>query len=133
MTSSDSDIRPLASRILRVQCGFGVATALACGTIWGRYALVSALVGAATGVTANLYMTYKALRPAGTPRGALGRVYYGQLVKVVLTVGMFLLAAHMPHVSWPALLLAYASTLLVFWWVPFAWTPGPRPQARPEM
>jgi F0F1-type ATP synthase assembly protein I len=126
-TRIDSDIRPLASRILLVQCGVGAAVTLGCGAIWGRDALVSALAGAVTGVVANLYMTYKALQPARTPRGALGRVYYGQLVKVVLTVGMFLLAAHLPRVSWPALLLAYASTLLVFWWVPLAWAPGPRP------
>ena len=37
---------------------------------------------------------------------------------------LFVLAARMPHLSWPALLLAYAATLVVFWWVPFAWARG---------
>lgn len=67
-------------------------------------------------------MTFKALQPARTRQGALGRVYFGQLVKVLLTVALFVLAARIPHLSWPALLLAYAATLLVFWWVPLVWT-----------
>ena len=125
-TSSDSDIRPLASRILLVQTGAGAAVALVCLLVWGRYACFSALAGASTGVTANLYMTFKALRPARTPRRALGQLYLGQLVKVALTVALFMLASRMPHVSWTALLSAYLATLVVFWWVPFAAAPRTR-------
>ena len=128
--SSDSDIRPLASRILLVQTGAGAAVALVCLLVWGRYACRSALAGALTGVVANMYMTFKALQPARTPRRALGQLYLGQLVKVALTVALFVLAARMPHVSWPALLIGYLATLVVFWWVPFASAPctrrGPR-------
>ena len=129
-TNSDSDIRPLASRILLVQTGAGAAVALVCLLVWGRYACVSALAGAATGVAANLYMTFKALQPARTPRRALGQLYLGQLVKVALTVALFVLAARMPHVSWPALLIAYAATLVVFWWVPFGSAPRTRVEPR---
>ena len=129
-TSSDSDIRPLASRILLAQTGAGAAVALVCLLVWGRYAWVSALAGAGTGVAANMYMTFKALQPARTPRRALGQLYLGQLVKVGLTVVLFMAAARMPQVSWPALLIAYLATLVVFWWVPFASAPrtrmGPR-------
>jgi ATP synthase protein I len=129
-TSSDTDIRPLASRILLVQTGAGAAVALVCLLVWGRYAFVSALAGAGTGLVANLYMTFKALQPARTPRRALGQLYLGQLVKVGLTVALFMLAAHLPHLSWPALLIAYLATLVVFWGVPFAAAPrtriGPR-------
>jgi len=82
--------------------------------------------GAATGVAANLYMTFRVLQPARTPRRALGQLYLGQLVKVALTVALFMLAARMPHVSWPALLSAYLATLVVFWWVPFAAAPRTR-------
>ncbi|HEY4974557.1 MAG TPA: ATP synthase subunit I [Steroidobacteraceae bacterium] len=119
-TSSDSDIRPLASRILLVQTGAGAAVALVCLLVWGRYAWLSALVGAGTGIVANMYMTFKALQPARTPRRALGQLYLGQLVKVGLTAALFVWAARLPHVSWPALLIAYLATLVVFWWVPFA-------------
>ena len=125
-TSSDSDIRPLASRILLVQTGAGAAVALVCLLVWGRYACISALAGAGTGVVANMYMTFKALQTARTPRRALGQLYLGQLVKVALTVALFMLAARLPHVSWPALLMAYLATLVVFWWVPLASAPGTR-------
>jgi ATP synthase protein I len=125
-TSSDSDIRPLASRILLVQTGAGAAVALVCLLVWGRYAWVSALAGAGTGVVANMYMTFKALQPARTPRRALGQLYLGQLVKVGLTVVLFMAAARIPHVSWPALLIAYLATLVVFWWVPLASAPRTR-------
>ncbi len=125
-TSSDSDIRPLASRILLVQTGAGAAVALVCLLVWGRFACFSALAGALTGVVANMYMTFKALQPARTPGRALGQLYLGQLVKVALTVALFVLAARMPQVSWPALLSAYLATLVVFWWVPFAAVPRTR-------
>ena len=125
-TGSESDIRPLASRILLVQIGAGAAVALVCLLVWGRFAFVSALAGAGTGLVANLYMTFKALQPARTPRRALGQLYLGQLVKLGLTVALFMLAAHLPHVSWPALLIAYLATLVVFWWVPFAAAPRTR-------
>jgi ATP synthase protein I len=128
--SSDSDIRPLASRILLVQTGAGAAVALVCLLVWGRYACVSALVGAGTGVAANLYMTFRALQPARTPRRALGQLYLGQLIKVALTVALFMLAARLPHLSWPALLIAYAATLVVFWWVPMSGAPRMRGEPR---
>jgi len=118
-SSSDSDIRPLGVRILLVQTVAGAAVALVCLLVWGRYAGLSALAGAFTGVVANMYMTFKALQPARTPRRALGQLYLGQLVKVGLTVALFMLAARMPRVSWPALLIAYLATLVIFWWVPF--------------
>jgi ATP synthase protein I len=116
----DTDIRPLAHRILLVQTGAGATVALVCLLVWDRYACLSALAGAGTGIIANMYMTFRALQPARTPRRALGQLYLGQGVKVGLTVALFMLAARMPRVSWPALLIAYLATLVVFWWVPFA-------------
>ena len=120
MDLRDTDIRPLAHRILLVQTGAGATVALVCLLVWDRYACLSALAGAGTGIIANMYMTFRALQPARTPRGALGQLYLGQGVKVGLTVALFMLAARMPRVSWPALLVAYLATLVVFWWVPFA-------------
>lgn len=123
-TSSDSDIRPLASRILLTQCGAGLVVALVCWAVWGWSAFVSALAGAITGVIANIYMTFKALQPARTRHRALGQVYVGQLIKVAITVALFMLAARIPHLSWPVLLVAYAATLMVFWWVPLVSAPS---------
>jgi F0F1-type ATP synthase assembly protein I len=119
-SSSDSDDRPLGGRILRTQLGVGGAIALLSLCVWGRMGMISALVGAATCVIGNIYRTYKSLQPAGTARQALGQLYLGELVNFVLTIALFLAAARVPHVSWPALLLAYVGTLVVLWWVPLA-------------
>jgi F0F1-type ATP synthase assembly protein I len=121
-SSSDLDDRSLVGRILRMQIAVGAAVALASLCVWGRIGLVSALAGAATGVIGNAYRAFKALQPARTARRALGQLYLAELVSFVLTIALLLLAARMPHVSWPALLLAYVATLVVLWWVPFAST-----------
>jgi F0F1-type ATP synthase assembly protein I len=118
--NSNNDIGPLATRILRWQGGVALAVAAVAGWGWGRHAGLSALAGGAIGLVANLYMTLKALRPANSPQGALGRLYMGQLVKVGITVGLFVAASRVPGLSWPALLIAYLATLVVFWWVPFS-------------
>jgi ATP synthase protein I len=118
-------MRPTAVRILVWQAGVGVLIAAASSALGGRLAGVSALAGAAIGIVANLYMTLKALRPARTPGAALGALYMGQLVKVALTVGMFVAVARLPGLVWPALLVAYIATLVVFWWVPFRMAPRP--------
>jgi len=117
-------------RILTLQTGVGVAVAALCFFVWGLATAISAIAGAGIGVIANLYMTLKVLKPAASPQGALGRLYIGQLVKVALTVILFLLAARIRGLSWPAMLLGYAGTLVVFWWVPLAAAPGPRATPR---
>lgn len=123
-SSSDSATRPLAQRVLLLQAALGLAVALACLGGWGRNGFVSALAGAFTGVIANLYMTLRALAPARTPQAALGRLYFGQLTKLVVSVGLFVLAfLFLPkagvHVVWLALLAAYLATLAASWWVTF--------------
>ena len=123
--TSDSDsgnrlagARPAVGRILRMQIGVGAVVALSSLALGGRRALISALIGATTGVVANAYMMFKALRPAGSARAALGQLYMGQLAKVALTIAAFLWAARMPNVSWLALMSAYVGTLSVSWWLP---------------
>jgi F0F1-type ATP synthase assembly protein I len=105
--------------VLVLQGLAGLVVALVCLVVWGRNGFVSAVAGAVTGVIANLYMTFRALQPARTPTAALGRLYFGQLIKVVVTVGLFVLAYELlPHVDWPALLVAYLGTLVVSWSAP---------------
>jgi F0F1-type ATP synthase assembly protein I len=116
--SADTVIRPLAARILRVQFAVALGAGLIGWLGYGRDAGLSALGGGLIGVIANLYMTFNALRPSTTATGALGRLLFGQLVKVGLTVAMFVAAARMPGLIWPALLVSYLATLVVFWWVP---------------
>jgi F0F1-type ATP synthase assembly protein I len=122
--SSDPDTRRLAVRILLWQAGVTVALAALCVAAAGLRAAVSALAGGAIGVIANLYMTLAALRPVGHAGLALGRIYVGQFVKLLLTVAMFYAVARAPWVSWPAVIGAYIATMVAFWVVPVL--AGPR-------
>jgi len=109
----------MAVRILTWQIGAGVVIAAVCLALGGTRAGFSALAGAAIGIIANLYMMLKALRPRRSARAALGALYIGQLVKVVVTIAMFLAIARLPGLVWPATLVAYIATLVMFWWAPF--------------
>ena len=120
LTPSD-DIRPLVHRLLWLQVAVGAAAALVGFAFWGRYVAVSALAGALIGVIANLYMTLRGLRPASTARNALGRLYVGQMVKMVVSVTLLYVAAtRLPHVSVPALMIGFIATLMLVWFIPFA-------------
>jgi F0F1-type ATP synthase assembly protein I len=116
--SPDPVTRTLAARILLWQAAVTVAIAIICLAGWGASAALSALAGGGTGVLANMFMTLTALRPSATPAGALGRLLLGQLMKVAVTATLFVLAARTGRVVWPAMLVAFVATLVVFWFVP---------------
>lgn len=118
MSSSSGDLRTLYSKALVWQVAVGIAVALVFSAPWGTYAGLSALVGAGIGVVANLYMARKALVPERTAPAALRRLIVGQVVKVAVTIGLFMAASRLPHIVWPALLVAYVVTLLVYWLLP---------------
>ena len=120
-TSSKSDARRLAYRVLLLQVLIGLVVTLVC-LVWGRKGLTSALTGVVTGVIANLYMTFRALSPARTPQAALGRMYFGQFIKVAGTVALIFLAMVLRRrqlLAVGALLAGYAGPLVVSWIVPF--------------
>jgi len=121
-TSSESDARRLAYRVLLLQALVGLVVALVC-LLWSRSGFTSALAGAVTGVIANLYLTFRGLTPARTPAGALGRMYFGQFIKVVVTLlGLFgsaQLLNRRRELVLGALLAGYVGVLVVSWTVPF--------------
>ena len=121
-TSSESDARRLAHRVLLLQGLVGLVVALVC-LAWGQRGFTSALAGAVTGVIANLYMTFRALTPARTPQAALGRLYLGQFIKVAVTlIGLFgsaMLLNRRHELVLGALLAGYVGVLVVSWTVPF--------------
>ena len=67
---------------------------------------------------ANLFMTLTALRPTASAAGALGRILLGTFMKVAVTATLFFVAARTGKVVWPAMLVAFVATLVVFWFVP---------------
>ena len=118
MLTSDPDTRRTATRILIWQTGAVTAIAVICYVLLGGRSGGSALVGGAIGVVANAFMTVTALRPTRSPGGALGRLLFGQLLKVALTVACFVIVARDGRAHWPSLLVAYVATMVVFWIVP---------------
>ncbi|MGC4027281.1 MAG: ATP synthase subunit I [Steroidobacteraceae bacterium] len=114
----DPALRRLAVRILLAQAAVTIAIAAISFFGWGARSGVSALAGGVTGLLANVFMTLSALRPTASAGGALGRLLLGQIMKVAVTVVLFVVAARTGKVHWPAMLVAYAATLVVFWFVP---------------
>ena len=108
------ELRPLAHRLLWMQAGAAVLAGIVGLAFWGRNVAISALVGGLIGVIANLYLTFRGLQPASTPQGALGRLYVGQFVKMVVSVALLYLAVtRLPRVSMPALLCGFFATLVI--------------------
>lgn len=114
----DPAIRRLAARILLAQAAVTVVIAVLAFIGWGARPGLSALAGGGTGVLANAFMISSALRPSASAGGALGKLMFGQLMKVLVTIVLFVVAARTGKVHWPAMLVAYAATLVVFWFVP---------------
>jgi len=125
ITAGDGGIRRIAMRILMAQAATTILIAAVCALAWGRTHAMSALAGGLIGLIANAFMTLSALRPTASAAGALGRLMFGQLVKVMVTVGLLAIVARGGWANWPALLAAYAATLLMFWFVP-TWMHRPR-------
>jgi F0F1-type ATP synthase assembly protein I len=114
----EPDNRRVAARIQLAQAVETVVIAVISYLGWGERTGLSALVGGGTGLLANVFMTLSALRPTASAGGALGRLMLGQFMKVTVTIVLFVVAARTGKVVWPAMLVAYAATLVVFWFVP---------------
>ena len=125
MNTARDGMRRIAVRILVVQVLATIVIAAVCALVWGRTHAMSALAGGLIGLIANVFMTLSALRPTASAAGALGRLMFGQLLKVGVTVMGLVIVAKGGWANWPALLIAYAVTLMVFWFVPM-WASRPR-------
>jgi len=131
--SRDPETSRLARRILSGQALVSVVLALVGGALFGARAGLWILAGGAIGTIANLYMTLTALRSVGGDAGlALRRLFTGQFVKVGLTVLLFYAAARQADVVWPALIVGYIATLVVFWVLPAMAAPKLPPRSRPR-
>jgi len=128
--ASDPQARRLAGRILLGQAAATVVLGTLVATMAGLASAVSIVAGGLIGLIANLYMALAVLRPARTAGLAFGRLLVGQVVKVLITVGMFLAVAQRKDVVWPALVSGYAATLVVFWLVPALASPRLPPRSK---
>jgi F0F1-type ATP synthase assembly protein I len=128
MFARDPATRRLAARILTAQAATTIVIAALCLVFAGRTQALSALAGGGIGLTANAYMLIAMMRTTTSAAGALGTLATGQLLKMMLTVGGLLIVARGGWASWPALLSAYAATVVVYWLVPVLSTRARRPR-----
>jgi ATP synthase protein I len=114
---------PSPWRVVLVQAEAGAVISLLVGLVFGLPALWSALFGAATAIVPGALMARGATRMADSksPMATALALLGWESVKIVCSVAMLVSAARVLHpVVWPALLVALAGCLTVYW-VALAW------------
>ncbi len=121
--------RRTAARILVAQVVVTMLIAALYLIFGSRVQALSALVGGWIGLIANAFMMLMVLRaPSRDAASALGRLMLGQMVKVMVMVGGLFIVAKGGWANWPALLIAFAATMVMNWFVPVLDTRPRRPR-----
>lgn len=108
-------------RVIRLQVGVVIITALAAGLLVGARGGVSAALGGAVCVLPNFVFALRLWRVAARPRASFATNFLlGELLKMVATVGLLVVVARgYADVHWPSLLvglvLALQAMFLAFW------------------
>jgi ATP synthase protein I len=91
----------------------------------GRVVADSALAGGGIATVASLLMALLAFgSAAGGVRRALGTLYLGEAVKLVVVIVLFVVVLRVMRVAPLAMFAAFAATLLVYWIALLALTRG---------
>lgn len=112
----DFAARRLAFSVVLGQAGVTLLAALVCLVVDGQSGAISALLGGGIGTAASLAMAVIAF--GRTRRSApmiLAAFFLGELVKLVLMIGLFVAAWHWMRPSPGAMFAAYGATFLVYW------------------
>ena len=119
----DQRSAPSPWRVVLVQAEAGAVIALLVGVVFGLPAAWSAIYGAATAIVPSALMARGATRMADSKSPlatALGLLVW-ESAKIVCSMAMLVAATRVLHpVVWPALLVALAGCLTVYW-VALAW------------
>jgi len=117
---SNADIQQGRRQAVAVVLGqglLGAIVAIACLAVWGPRAGASALLGAGIGIAATSLMAFAMLRhgAGADPQRVAWSFVTGWLVKVILTLGLLVVAFRSPGVDAASLLAAYLATFLGYW------------------
>ena len=112
-------VNPLVSP-WRVVAGQAVAGLLCCAVVWAftqrGEAAWSALYGAAAVVLPSALLARGMTRGAGHPVVAAAGFMFWEFLKIGVAIAMLVIAARVvPHLSWPALLVAMVVCIKVNW------------------
>ena len=119
----DQRSAPSPWQVVLVQVEAGAVIALLVGVVFGLPALWSALYGATTAVVPSALMARGATRMADSksPMTTALSLLGWESAKIVCSMAMLVAAIRVLHpVVWPALLVALAGCLTVYW-VALAW------------
>jgi ATP synthase protein I len=123
----------IVARLLAAQ--LGVALALAAGLGWwaGGDAAHAVLVGALVAIVPNWFLAARLKRRArgATPVAALYGLYTGELLKIVFTAALFVIAIRLLDAAFPLVLATYCAMVAVNWFALLVVDLGEGTAARP--
>ena len=111
--------RRLAFGVVLGQAGVTVLAALVGWLAAGDRTAVSALLGGGIATVASLALVAVAFRSsaARSPARLLGNFFGGEILKLVVVIGLFVVALRWWHPAPIALLVTYGATFVVYWLV----------------
>lgn len=109
--------RDAALKIVASQFGITALATLVGYVMGGQQTAASAFVGGAIGTLASLYMVFAFFRLGANaePEKILGRVYRGEVMKLLLTGLLFAIALATLELEFGPLLAAYCATFVAYW------------------
>ena len=124
--------RRLAFRVVLGQASVTLAAGLMAWTIGGARAGWSALVGGGIATVGSLAMAALVMSGtlSGNARRALGAFYAGEVLKLALVAGLFVIVLKVMRVAPLAMFAAFAATFLVYWIALLSALPPPGSAAR---
>lgn len=107
----------IVSRLLAGQIATALALAGALALWAGPAAGYSALVGGFIAIAPSCYLAGRILRQArgATPEASLRGIYTGEMLKIVFTAALFVIAIRLLDVDFLIVVAAYAATVAVNW------------------
>lgn len=127
-------MRRAAWRLASWQGVITLVIAAAAGLLGGQSAATSALLGGGIGMICGLYQAMRMFRvsAADDPGRFYRGVWVSEVVKILLTVALFIFAIRVLDPEFGPMIVAYAATFLVYWvalgtgypWFPPGGVPG---------
>lgn len=111
--------RRLAFRVVLGQAGVTLLAALVGWLAHGDHTAVSALLGGGIATVASLALVAVAFRSSAavSPARLLGNFFGGEILKLAVVIGLFVVVLRWWHPAPIALLVTYGATFVVYWLV----------------
>ncbi|NNM01728.1 MAG: F0F1 ATP synthase subunit I [Gammaproteobacteria bacterium] len=104
-------------RVVAVQCTVGIVVAGATFAVSGGTRGLSALAGVMCGVIPSYYFAVRLFRsrPSASAERALRSIYLGEMLKILLTAALFVVAVVALNAEFLPLIIGYGGTVIGSW------------------